>query len=565
MILSGATLATTEEGEEDTQREPGFAEAPRLIENPSGRVPLAAEIHFLAAPGLTVELRVSTDDHRWQRVFADAHDSSGAYSIPVVGMKADRDYEIELRLRDTEGSLDGHVFKHRTPSLPASQLEFPPLEVSTAEPERMEPGVTFLSVRRRYPLRGHWMTERQLRFTTQWGMLVALDAKGEVLWYYESDSRTAGIDRLANGNILMHRANFSTLEIDMLGNTVREYYAQGRPYPAPENPEAIAIEGIQTLHHQPQQLPDGNYLAFSANGYLFEDWPSSPSDPDAPRKDQMVMADTVVIFNPEGEIIWSWNTRDHLDTSRIGYDTFNSYWWTRGFPDHADWSHGNGLSYYAADDSILVSLRQQLAVIKIDRKTQEIKWILGRHDHWPERLHDKLLTPLGEPFLWFGYQHNPRYTPKGNVIMFDNRAHGARMPPEPRLPFQENFSRAVEFAVDEEAMTVRQVWTTGDVQGSTPCFANGMSEAWRLPQTDNRLVVFSFCAPLLEGVTEDIMDPCRRAPDDLPYPGGPVREYAGDDVVFEVRAKDPDDLLQWEIYGGFRSPSMYARQSPSAF
>ena len=26
---------------------------------------------------------------------------------------------------------------------------------------------------------------------------------------------------------------------------------------------------------------------------------------------------------------------------------------------------------------------------------------------------DKLLTPVGEEFMWFGYQHNPRYTPTG--------------------------------------------------------------------------------------------------------------------------------------------------------
>ena len=46
-----------------------------------------------------------------------------------------------------------------------------------------------------------------------------------------------------------------------------------------------------------------------------------------------------------------------------------------------------------------------------------------------------------------------------------------------------------------------------------------MSDAWRLPVTDNRLVIHAFCIPLLEGLTEDIMDETKRAPDDLPYGG----------------------------------------------
>ena len=267
------------------------------------------------------------------------------------------------------------------------------------------------------------------------------------------------------------------------------------------------------------------------------------------------MADSVVIFTPEGEQIWSWDTMDYLDPYRIGYDTFWSYWWTRGFPGHVDWSHGNGLSYNAADDSILVSLRNMSAILKIDRKTKEIVWILGRHDGWKGELKDKLLTPIGD-LMWPGYQHNPRHTPKGSVILFDNRAHAGRMPFEERPPYPDNFSRAVEFEVDDEAMTVRQVWTTGDEQGDDPCFSYAMSDAWRLPITDNRLVISAFCSPLLPGLTQDIMDSTKRAGDDLPF-GGRIVEYAGDEVVFRADVRDPDELLQWEVYGGFRSPGIY--------
>ena len=533
----------------------GFAGTPELQANPGGRVPLAAVIRFDAGPGVNSELTITDGVNTWSAEFDDAVIRDGSYRIPVVGMRPDREHGITLELNAPGGATETHQFTYRTPPLPENPLEIPPFDIKVSRPELMEPGVTFLSVRRRAPGRPHWLTPKQRRFSQDWGILTALDPRGEIIWYYNSEYRTAGIARLLNGNILMHRTDFSTIEIDLLGNTVRQFYAGDRPFPPPEDPDAIPIKGQQTLHHQPHQMPNGDFLAFSANGYLVEDYYSSDTDPDAPRKDAMVMADTVVQITPGGEQVWSWNTFDYLDPFRLGYDTFWSYWWVRGFDQYMDWTHANGLSYDESDDSILVSLRNQSAILKIDRKTKNIKWILGRHDGWSEALQDKLLTPVGD-LLWPGYQHNPRMTHAGTVILFDNRAHGGAMAFEERLPVHRNFSRGVEYEVDEETMTVRQVWTSGDSQGDEPCYTNAMSDAWRLPITDNRLVIHAFCLPLLEGVSEDDMDPTVRVTSDLPY-GGRILEYAGDEIVFRADVVDPYELVQWEVYGGFRSPGIY--------
>lgn len=552
LALAIAALLVSACGEQDAP----LGLSPKLIPNPSGRVPLAAVVEFQSAEDLQARLAVTDGVNSWSKAFGPEAAKGETYSLPVLGMRPDREHSITLTLTAGDGRQSTHGFQHRTPPLPDNPLAFPPLRVQVAQPERMEPGLTFLSVRRRALGRPHWMTEKQRKFSTDWGMLVAIDAEGEVIWHYQSDYRTAGIDRLQDGNILMHRTDFSTLIIDLLGNEVRQYYAEKRPFPPPGNPNAIPVKGLQTLHHQPHQMPNGNFLAFSANGYALENYYTKDRDPNAPRRDLMVMADTVVQLTPQGEVVWSWNTLDHLDPYRIGYDTTNSYWWVRGFDQHMDWSHGNGLSYDEADDSILVSLRNQSAILKVDNKTKAIKWILGRHKGWPERLRDKLLTPVGD-LLWPGYQHNPRMTQAGTVILFDNRAWGGAMPYEEPLPVHESFSRGVEYAVDEEAMTVRQVWTSGDEQGEDPCFSYAMSEAWRLPQTDNRLVIFAFCVPLIEGISQDSMDETKRSADDLPY-GGRVVEYAGDEVVFRADVKDANDLIQWEVYGGFRSPDLYS-------
>ena len=535
--------------------EPSDGVDPRLTVNPSGKVPLAAVIEFEAPSTVSVDLEISGVDYVERR---SNHPSwqikPGSFRIPIVGLRPASDYQLKVTVMNEDEVMVDQTFEYLTASLPENPLAFPPISINHIEPERLEPGFTFLSIRRRALGRSQWLTPAQHAFSTRWGMLVALDQQGEVVWWYESDARTAGLEWLHNGHILMHRADFSAVEIDLLGFTHKQFYAENRPLPPPENPDAVAIKGQQTLHHQPYEMPNGDFLSFGANAYWIEDYYTSDSDPEAPRKDQWVMADTVIQFSPDGEIQWSWNTMDHFDPFRIGYDTFWAYWWVRGFDKHVDWTHANGVSYDERDDSVIVSLRNQSAIIKIDRKTNEIKWILGRHDNWPDYLQTKLLQPVGE-LLWPAYQHNPRVTHTGSIILFDNRAHGGALAFEQRLPIVEGFSRGVEFVVDEESMTVRQVWASADKPSEDSCYTNAMSDAWLLPETGNHLVIHAFCLPVDKITTEDSMDETRRSPGDFPY-GGRILEFNGDDEVLRIEVSDPNDLLQWEVYGGFRTPDL---------
>ena len=531
-----------------------------FVVNPSGRVPLAAIVTFASDLALDSSIEISDGTNEWGANFGTEIVEGDRYTIPVLGMRPSREHVITITLKADGETEHTQQFAHVTPDLPGP-LKFPQLDVKVARPDRMEPGVTFLSIRRRALGRGHWLTKKQYDWSTKYGLLAAIDTNGEVVWWYEADSRTSGIAKLSNGNIMMHRFDSATTEIDLLGFAVGQYYAEDRPFPPPESENAIAIRGQTTLHHQPHQMPNGDFLAFSANPYLFEDWYSSESDPDAPRADTMVMADTVVQFNAQGEQVWSWNTLDHLDKERIGRDTFWSYWWTRGFDQHMDWTHANGLSYDKRDGTVLVSLRNQSAVLKVDPKTNEIKWILGNHRNWSDDLKDKLLEPIGD-ITWPAYQHNPRVTHKGTVILFDNRGWGGAMAFEEPLPLVDSFSRGAEFEIDEENMTVRQIWTSGDSKTNDSCFTHAMSDAWRLPVTDNRLVIHAFCVPTLPGITIDIMDETRRSIDDLPY-GGRILEFAGDEVVFRMEVGDEYELFQWNVYGGFRSANIY--HDPDAF
>ena len=77
-------------------------------------------------------------------------------------------------------------------------------------------------------------------------------------------------------------------------------------------------------------MPNGNYLALTANAKEIENYYTSETDPDAPRANQKVVGDKIVEFTPEGEIVWDWNTFDHLDIWRFGYLLTEVYWHTRG-------------------------------------------------------------------------------------------------------------------------------------------------------------------------------------------------------------------------------------------
>ena len=535
--------------------EGGFSSAPQIAQNPNSRVPLAAILTYDAGAPASTRIDVSDGDERWTIELND----DPTEGLTIVGLKPARTYELTVTATLENGeTLTAAPLSYETPPLPPGLGDFPPLDVKVSKPSEMEPGVTFLSIRRRVPGRPHWLTPAQRQYSAGWGIIVALDPEGEVIWYYEADRRVAGIDRLSNGNLLFHQTDARTLEVDLLGNTVTEWYAADRPYEPPANPDAVPIMKAQTIHHQPLETPMGTFLSFSANARLVENYYTSEYDPDAPRADALVMGDDIIEFDRDGNELWRWSTWDHLDPFRIGYELTEAYWHVRGFPDHLDWTHGNGLEYDPRDDSIIINLRHQDALIKIDRESGEIVWILGEHTDWSETLQTKLLTPIGEPFRWIYHAHNPRLTESGTIVLFDNgkfRARPFRTYAEP----EDTYSRTVEFEVDEESMTVRQVWASHDRVTPDNCYSFAMGDAHWLPKTGNYLVVDSICDYRQEGLTQNEFDYSKRHIIDV-FSWARVREYGGrdsDDVVFEVQVRDKTEVLQWQIFGGFRTPSIY--------
>lgn len=534
-----------------------FSRAPEIVQNPNPRVPLAAVLTFEVDSPVTTRVAVDDGTRKW--VINLPMTAKGTVRHPIVGMKPGRTHTFAVTVTDPQGaSASGaRPLSFRTPDLPSNAYEFPALHVHRAEVAAMEPGITLLTVRRRAMGRPHVLTPTQTKFGIEWGLIVALDESGEVVWYYRHDSRVAGVATLRNGNIFFHTTANSPVEIDWLGNRVRQWGAALGPRPMPKG--AIPVQAV-TLHHQPDEMPNGNFLSLAAHPRTIEHYYTSTDDANAPRKTQKVMGDEIIEFTPDGQVVWRWNTFDYLDPFKIGYETFTSYWWVRGFPDTVDWSHGNGVHYDARDDSILLSLRNLDAILKIDRKSKNIIWILARDVGWSAELRKKLLKPVGSNFQYPSHQHNPRITPDGNIVVFNNNVFQAiPFTGETVKPAGESFSNAIVYDIDAAKMTARVVFIT-PMDKEVSCNAWAMGDAHVLPKTGNVLVDFSLCYPGLKIETFHTMDRTRAHPDDLPS-SPRIREFRKEDPehpVFDVELIPQFDLMQWEVFGVQRIPSLPA-------
>jgi arylsulfate sulfotransferase len=130
-------------------------------------------------------------------------------------------------------------------------------------------------------------------------------------------------------------------------------------------------------------------------------------------------------------------------------------------------------------------------------------------------------------------------TPDGTLFVFDNGLHRMFRDGDPY------FSRGVEYAVDERAMTVRQVWQYGKERGKE-LYASVISSVQYLPLTSNRLI-----AP---GVVRVPEDPSAKVVE-VTYPAG--------DVVFEatIRFRNLCAVAEFGkydiVYRTRRIPSLY--------
>lgn len=298
--------------------------------------------------------------------------------------------------------------------------------------------------------------------------IAALDASGVPHWIFTNDSRVDDLDLDLNGNPLFVDAD-ALHQLDWACSDLGTFTWDPAPVGAPES--AVVLDDALILHHEVTQLSDGTFLTLSHELFDVDVFPTDYTLTDF---DEATLDAAVILrFDGSGTVVDRISFADIYDQTRIGYDALNG-----GEADENgsyDWVHGNAVQWVEADDSYVVSARQQDAVVKFDRTTGQIQWILGNHDGWGAAWQPYLLDPLPGT-TWPYHQHAPLLADDGSVVLFDNR-NVAVSPPEPVPADYLPNSRAVQYRIDDVAMTVSQDWEYAEtVVGPMFCAAGGSVE-----------------------------------------------------------------------------------------
>jgi arylsulfate sulfotransferase len=359
----------------------------------------------------------------------------------------------------------------------AANTDLPPIRIKTCDAARREPGMMLFNVRGDAKA-GDKQSHR--------GWLIGIRPDGELVCIHKSDMPVQGVRRLPSGNLLVTIVDGLVLEMTLAGEIKRQWYATGKYRDRTPPKDGIPVEA-ETFHHGVNLGPDGNMLLLSMEIREYDNWPGSVSDPNAPRERAKVVGDIIMEVRPDGSKVNEWRILDLLDPYRITYGSRANYWGVRGYTGTMDWCHANGTAYDARDNSILVSLRTQDCIIKFDRASGRLRWILGVPGNWRAPWSDKLLK-ADDSVAWQFHQHDCSITPVGTILCFDNGNNRA-LPFAPQTRAADNFSRAVEFAVDEVNGTVRQVWSYGERPGER-LYAGFQGGAMRLPKTRNTFLSY---------------------------------------------------------------------------
>ena len=101
-----------------------------------------------------------------------------------------------------------------------------------------------------------------------------------------------------------------------------------------------------------------------------------------------------------------------------------------------------------------------------------------------------LLNPVGTPFAWQYGATCADLTPQGTLLLFDNGNFRAS-PFAASVPDPTNYSRAVEYQINEHTMEVSQVWDYGRTNVAQRLYVDHEGNAEPEPQTGNVLIDFS--------------------------------------------------------------------------
>ena len=414
-----------------------------VTQNPSGIAPLTALIELTTSHNTSASITVLGDRPITKNFEARGQD----HSLPVIGLYPDQVNQVVLTLTNNSGESLSDTISLTTGPLPDY---LPEVNIVEKREEAMEEGWNFLMCNIGRGADGF--------FTSP----LMFDEDGAIRWYLIGEEEFSGgagpFEPMRNGNLLAATSRW-IIEYNMLGEKVNIW----------------TMAPNYNFHHDLVEKPNGNFVVAVDDNNL------NTVEDIAIEIDRVTSAEVA-----------RWDLRQILDMSRMDL-----------IQDEVDWFHMNAIWYDEQDDALIFSGRNQ-GLVKVSADN-ELIWILSPHKGWGQAgingdgfdTKDFLLTavdgsnaPFAEEvqlgtqaipdFDWTWGQHAPMILDNRNIFVFDNG-------------FNRNFnpagthSRGVEYRIDEENMTVQEVWQSGKERG-TAFQSRILSDVDVMPQTGNRIV-----------------------------------------------------------------------------
>jgi arylsulfate sulfotransferase len=389
-----------------------------------------------AAETVFVQFAVAGPSPSWRNTDMQSVVPGTSANIFVAGMLPNTTYQMRHVFSDGTASS---VLHFTTGTLPTT-LTFPAYTVVQPPGPESDPGQDIIF---------HQSARSPLTIPNP----LATDLQGNVMWYYDPTASgltfTFPIQSLVSGGTVLvvgidsHTAlpNSRNVlrEIDLAGNPIRETNL------AAINAQLTALEHHDVIHsftNDVQRLPDGRTAAIGMTQRTI-DVNGTPTDYNGM---------SIIVLDADSRVTWAWNGFDHLDVNRppvlgeiIQPSTTGPATAVPRLPA-VDWLHINAVSWSPADGNLVLSVRHQDWVVKIDYRggagDGHVVWRLGQGG-------DFALVGA-DPTAWFSHQHNAHFIDDSTLVLLDNG--NTRRASDPTAN-----SRGQVWELDEETMTATVV------------------------------------------------------------------------------------------------------------
>ncbi|MGO4885657.1 MAG: aryl-sulfate sulfotransferase [Bryobacteraceae bacterium] len=398
-------------------------------------------------------------------------------TFEIAGMYPSTTYSMHAQIR-TQGTIsNGPTVPFTTGALPTN-IPFPKFDVIVPAGQQTDTAEPVL-------LWGLSQLGMETNFRD-----IATDLAGNILWFYNTPSQHPDLltRPLTDDGMLTIQDDAAwnpasqdgqvLRQIDLAGNIVRETNtgviqqqllalgaADAGPCTAIPNPAPIGSACLGAFHHEAIELPNGYIAALADIEKIFE--PGTQGSTSEFPVD--IVGDMIVVLDTNWQVVWYFDAFQYLDVGRAAIlgDTCGVaeagcppmfLLGPRIAPAANDWLHANSIYYWPQNGDLILSLKNQDWVLKVDYNnsagTGVPLWTMGAGDEF------EFDNVTGDLWPWFSAQHDVSLMNNGGgpLLLFDNGDTRVAPPPiglgSPGCQPADCNSRGMVLNIDESTFTV---------------------------------------------------------------------------------------------------------------